>query len=355
MVRANFGLKFFLVTTLFLFIFSCAGIDTQKPDIVSTKKVNGTISNAEVRQIVVDQPFLISGDYFRERPTPKDTIDIKGVFSKSKNIEERVAKLEKKLEQNQSPNTQHMQMTMGAMNTNMQKKNMHMGPLTKIGIIMFDEITYLKDALSQNLNNLSPSYNFLFYPEAQLKELFSPTNCLKEKDLRCISHNLSLYPGIRFLIIVNKAHVKPNFPQKMSLEIKIVDTGLSYTYILTDTLKEFKNEKEFKLYLKNISEEILKFADKKRTIMPWYSKIFSVKNDKYYLNAGKLSGLRPGDKLYVVEYEEPILAPTKVPVAWSPGKTLGKLKVIHLLGEDVSECVKVEGDMNFKVGDIVIK
>ncbi len=73
------------------------------------------------------------------------------------------------------------------------------------------------------------------------------------------------------------------------------------------------------------------------------------------MNSGKLSGIKPGEILKVVEYGEPIFAPTGVPVAWSPGETIGKLKVIRLIGEDVSECSRIEGDRDFKVGNIVIK
>ncbi|WP_461833589.1 hypothetical protein, partial [Desulfothermus sp.] len=73
--------RFKFILPFLLFIFSCAGIGGEKPDIVSNTKVNGTLSNADVRRIVVDQPFLISGDYFRQRPTPKDTIDLKGFFN----------------------------------------------------------------------------------------------------------------------------------------------------------------------------------------------------------------------------------------------------------------------------------
>ncbi len=63
----------------------------------------------------------------------------------------------------------------------------------------------------------------------------------------------------------------------MFLTIRVVDTGLNYNYKIIDTNKEFKSEKEFKLYLKEISNGILKFAQKKKSIMEWYARIFSIK------------------------------------------------------------------------------
>ena len=345
--------RFKFILPFLLLIFSCAGIGGERPDIVSNTKVNGTLSNADVRRIVVDQPFLISGDYFRQRPTPKDTIDLKRFFNKSEKLEQRVAKLEKELEGKNRPESRHVTMSPKVVKSRVKATSGIFNQ--KIGIIVLDKNYYLKNEISNNINLLSPAYNFLFFSDAQLRELLAPTDCLTKRDMQCVVNNLSLYPGIRFLIVIDNAKLSSSFPKKLSLDVKIIDTGLNYSYKIIDTTKEFNNDKELKLYLKQISDGILKFSHKKKSIMGWYGRIFAIKKDKYYVNSGKASGLKVGDLLKVVKYEEPLLAPTGVPVAWSPGDSLGKIKVVRLIGEDVSECIKVEGESGFKIGDFVIR
>lgn len=345
--------RFKFILPFLLFIFSCAGIGGERPDIVSNTKVNGTFSNADVRRIAVDQPFLISGDYFRERPTPKDTINLKEFLNKSEKLEQRIAKLEKEVEGKNRQESRQVKMVQKIVESHVEATSGIFNQ--KIGIIMLDKNYYLKNEISNNINLLSPAYNFLFFSDAQLRELLAPTDCLTKRDMQCVVNNLSLYPGIRFLIVIDKAKLSSSFPKKLSLGVKIIDTGLHYSYRIIDINKKFENDKQLKRYLKQISDGILKFSHKKKSIMGWYGRIFAVKKDKYYVNSGRASGLKVGDLLKVVKYEEPILSPTGVPVAWSPGNILGKIKIVRLIGEDVSECIKVEGESGFKIGDFVIR
>ncbi len=337
-------------------LMSCAGV--QRPDIVSETPVNGTMSNAYVRRIVVDQPYLISGDYFLNRPTPKNVIDLNKFFKKSESLEARVAKLEKEVKQKDMSNSAHMR-------PEIQKRVIKQPVLpqmsnqlkTKMGVIFLGGGDYIKikDRFTWFLSNFSQQKHFLFLRDSELRELLEPTRCLKKRNINCIVKNLSIYPGLRFLIVVDNIDVPLKFPGKVLFNINIIDTGLGYNYFFLKVSKTFKTRKEFDDYLKRLSMGVVKFAMEKKGMMCWFSHIFSIRGDKYYISAGRLSGINTGDVLKVVEYEKPIYAPTGVPVAWSPGKILGKLKVVRLIGRDVSECVKIEGNITSKVGNIVIK
>ncbi len=345
-----YGKRLGVLFLLALLISSCASFNGKGPDIVSEKK-HGKFSNAYVREITIDQPFLISGDYFRERPLPKNTLDLGSFFKKNKNLEKRVAELEKKVENKELVNPGN---TLYPKVPSVPKKTP--GTLkNKFGILFLTPCTLLKDTMSNRFQILQRDTNFLFYSDAQLREILLPSGCLKTNNKKCIIRNLALYPGIRFLLLVKAKKDIVSFPSDLELNIHIIDTGLLYEYPSIRLRSHIKNKKEYNMFLDKVIGGVMELLKTKTSIMGWYARIFSSKGDKYYLNAGMLSGLKTGQILRVVEYQTPILAPTGVPVAWSPGPVLGKLRVTRLLGEDIAQCVPLDKNKKFKIGDLVVK
>ncbi|MFO7884642.1 MAG: hypothetical protein R6U68_07465, partial [Desulfobacteraceae bacterium] len=91
--KIKFLFPFFLITCLL----GCAG-----PDIVSSEKENNAVySNAETREIFIDNPAMISGDYFRKRTKEPETNlgEILSAWKKDKtqnqNLNEKIALIEK--------------------------------------------------------------------------------------------------------------------------------------------------------------------------------------------------------------------------------------------------------------------
>jgi len=85
----------------------------------------------------------------------------------------------------------------------------------------------------------------------------------------------------------------------------------------------------------------------------WSARIAGIENEKYFINAGKRSGLKVGDILMVEELGEPIKDPqSKIVIGWTPGKYRGKVKVVGFFGNDGSIAISISGS-GFETNDMV--
>jgi hypothetical protein len=87
--------------------------------------------------------------------------------------------------------------------------------------------------------------------------------------------------------------------------------------------------------------------------MDWQGRIAKILGNKVYINAGKASGLLPGDILKVMTPGEEIVDPiTKAYLGRSEGQLKGTLEVTEFIGED-SSMTYIHTGGNFQEGDVV--
>ena len=88
-------------------------------------------------------------------------------------------------------------------------------------------------------------------------------------------------------------------------------------------------------------------------LLEWSTTLAKIEGEKFYLNAGKSSGLRIGDLLEVFEPGKEIIHPvTKVSLGWTTGQSKGALQVTDLFGVDAAVGKAIQGQ-GFAVNDIV--
>ncbi len=327
------------------------------PDIVSTEKKEGQKYSAdEVRRMTVDQPFQLSGDYFRERDQ-KPSRDLGKLFSK---------KSEKKTEtKSVQPETQHpvpkaeSTDTRAAMSASSvseavsapvspapapvtEKKTAVSFPV-KIGLIMdkgnirsetAQRILHVLPIAAQNLSVISAD-------REKIEEVMSRSAC-PERDLQCLSAALSLYPGVRMLILIETFDLPKEKSGNIKTRIGVVDAGLLFRYP-TMEIDLPLGGKDTDTAIGAILHQVLDFAVKKSQIMPWFCRAFSSDKGEWYVSAGSSTGLKTGQELQVISPGKVIQSPIGMPAGWIPGEVKGLLAVKQLFGEDFAVCTLKSG------------
>ncbi len=292
------------------------------PDVVSKDRAPGEeYSNAEVRQMIVDQPQTLSGDYFRKR----------GAENLSSEEKEPAA---------QGPAQSADQP--------------HDAYGLKIGIIP-EENPY--DAMvagqfaTAALAAAGPDI-ILVGPDS-IQEILANANCAGREDLFCIAGQLSIYPGVRMLIMCDAVHLPQSFPGVAALRCSVVDTGLIHSYPVQEMTLTVESRADADAFLQQSLQRLFSYAKEKAVIMPRHCRVFSVKDERCYIGAGAVTGLKTGDVFDVFAGGEMIASPTGIPVGWIPRDKRGTIRVESLLGEDSAACEPVDGTMP-AVGDFVI-
>ncbi|MBC7357310.1 MAG: hypothetical protein H5U10_02120 [Desulfacinum sp.] len=310
------------------------------PDIVSEEKKPGQkYSAAEVREILIDHPFLLSGDYFRERQDLKPMV-LGSVLSQAqeesteelkaqlKEKEERLAKLEKAVFEGRRPALPAEALRI------------------KVGFLVDPEKvpTHLADRLLAQADRLSVTYDVLFVHHRDLEQVLSGTDCLQKRDLACITRIAAIYPGTRFINLVESVSVPASFPGTAAARFGMVDAGIGYRYPLVQMEMPVKNDADVTTFLELIARRSYEQALDKKDTMPWVTHVFSQQQGQWFVSAGNRSGLLVGDLLDVVSDGKLVQAPTGVPAAWMPGPPKGRLRVERLFGDDLAIATLVSGE-----------
>lgn len=107
--------------------------------------------------------------------------------------------------------------------------------------------------------------------------------------------------------------------------------------------------KAIDLSLDDILEGFLRQID----LLDWTTTIAKIEGENFYINAGRLSGLRIGDTLEVFEPGKEIIHPTtNFSLGWTTGKLKGTIRVTELFGVDAAAGKAVQGQ-GFTVDDVV--
>ena len=101
--------------------------------------------------------------------------------------------------------------------------------------------------------------------------------------------------------------------------------------------------------LDDVLDGILRHLD----LLDWTTTLAKIDGENFYVNAGRMSGLRVGDTLEVFEPGKEVIHPTtSLSLGWTTGKSKGFIRVTELFGVDAAGGKVVQGQ-GFSVDDVV--
>ena len=129
-----------------------------------------------------------------------------------------------------------------------------------------------------------------------------------------------------------------------------VEKNPSFTSVATGLHSEHRSIlKAIDSDIAQVIDGVLRYLD----FLEWSSTVATVEDEKVYIHAGRLTGLRVGAILDVYEPGEEIINPiTKFSLGWTTGERKGKVMVTHLFGVDASIAKPING-AGFRANDIV--
>jgi len=313
-----------------------------KPDIVSEEKKEGqAYSAAEVRRMNIDHPWLLSGDYFLNREYPSEQASGEEEAQQEK-LEARVQQLEKKLEGGQ-PSPAGPESPADTVAPASDKT-----PPVKIGFYLDVPASGGKRAASlvRAAGEAAAGAEALrLVNHYSIRDILASTDCRAAGDYACMARNLALYPGVRMLVVAEQLQIPDKLPGEAALHLKVLDADLVSGYPDMEMTRRLKDRAAVPAFLQEAVHRAFAYAKNKAEIMPPHCRVFSVKNQRVFISAGKRSGLAPGDVLRVVSGGETVKSPTGLLVGWLPGEETGTLKVQALVGKDVAACAPLSGEM----------
>ena len=332
---------------LCFFLLAGCSLTGPKPDIVSEEKGSDqAYSNAEVRQMVVDQPHLMSGDYFRKRnDQAMASAELEEMLPGSNGKASQAGNSMRK------SGNQVVVENEAACDQRVQEDDRYR---LKIGFFLAKrDLPVSRASRLIQAANQAAGNNMILINDTGMQEVIASSVCPKAEDFACIAESAALYPGVRMLVIGKEVHLPEEFPAEGSIRFTVMDAALGYSYPeieIADRIQEAPLTDEF---LKDAMVRVFDYARRKAQVMPEHCRVFSVKNSRAYISAGDLNGLKEGAVYSFVRGGEFIRSPNGVPVAWVPGDIKGKLRVERLVGSDLAACRLIEGVMPGQ-GDYVL-
>lgn len=326
-----------------LFIGGCAS----SPDMVSTTRTEGERYSAdEVREITVDQPFLLSGDYFRERSQKNKTIrELLGLEGGEKATGEGT---HKEKSDGRTGSVQRVAQRVASSNQFGEdtRAGTHNGSLpVKVGFLL--DRGQVSDATEQKIfqwvPQMAPAFRVLPVNQDQIHEALSISDCLERKDLLCIAGTLSLFPGVQMLALIERFDVPDHYPGSAQVRLAMVDTGIPFRYPSVEITASVGDAVAMDTFIKGVLHRVFDMAVAKSGVIPWFCRAFSQDDGKWYISAGERSGLTLGQQLQVVSEGRVIRALEGLPAGWLPGKSTGTLRVERFFGTDLAVCSLVAG------------
>jgi hypothetical protein len=340
MTKKTIGLSLpVLCVTGILMLSGCAG--GVFPDIVSEEKKEGeAYSPADVRRMTIDHPSTLSGDYFRNRNYPREQAP--AAEQKSKTYAGKT--LHSPEDKNAGKTKTEAELFPGGGVSVVYKIGLTAGP----GV----EQDLIGRHLSGAASGLSSENSLIIGPD-DLARAVSMKDCRSEDVIECISRQAALYPGVHMLVQASSLTLPEAFPGTGSIDFLVMDTGISYVYQPIKISGSVQRLDDAGIFVRKAVKRALDFAMDKAGIMPAHCRIFSVKENRIYINAGKSGSISVGDQLEVVSSGHLVDTPTGVPVAWEPDAAKATLVVEKILRAHVSACSLLRGQAP-EPGDIVL-
>ncbi len=292
------------------------------------KKEAGPDSQQDLEELITSSPYMITSEYFRKTAGSGKKIRIFGGSSKKeKELEERLARLEQRLKGLPERASDAAGMPV------LRRKVVLLSLLGDLGL---DVLSLLPAALRRT-QGLVP------VDAAQLSQLLSQKG-LDVSDLAkaSVRREIAFEAGIHAYILVY-------FPQEQNLvkgqksSLRIDAVHATENVLIGSYLASVE---DFSKVAPRISEDIIRATE-------WSCRIAKADGQYVYLNAGRLTGLRPGDKLTVYargrEFVDPV---TGRSLGFAPGEQKGHIVIETLFGTDAAKAKVIDGH-DFEPGDIV--
>ncbi len=279
-------------------------------------------------EAIANPSFGITAEYFRKTQNKAQPLRLFGSSKREKELEERLAKLEARLKG----------LPERALDSHglpvLRRKVVLISLLGDLGL---DVLSLLPAALRRTDGVVPVDSNQL---ANLLKEHGFSVSDLASASVR---REIASLVGIQAYIFVY--FPQGNSPaakgERSSLRLDVIhatENVLIGSYLATID--------QFDKVAKKISKDVVRGTE-------WSCRIVKIEDGKVYLNAGRLSGLRPGDKLTVYARGEEIIDPlTKHSLGFGLGKLKGVIEIEQLFGTDAS-IAKVISGTGFSLTDVV--
>lgn len=340
-------------------------VKTEEKDKKAEKPL--TESQKEWEEKVVRSPFLVSGEYFRQKAPPEGTFDFGfgWLFSKSKEeeqkrkgLEERLAKLEAELAKGGAPSAGP---AAGASRAKVVSVNGRT-PVNRVAMVGFEPETpnpkgfgripleILASALEKDTRLIlvePPSVDRVVRDHgirpsaANAKQIAT----LLERDL-----------GTQLVIFLDEAAVTSDWDRRGQVQAQVVLkgeireglTGHALSLLSAKGAQTGSGSQEVLARveaLKQASDQLSAAILKKIVEYEWSARVLSVEDGRIRINAGRLSGLQEGDLLRVFKSDgQEIYHPaTKLFVGLDLGDSKGRVRITDFFGADAAIAKITEG------------
>ena len=284
----------------------------------------------EMNEEAIAAPFMITSEYFRKTAGEGTTLHLFGnpeQTKKEKELEERLAKLEKRLQ-----------------GIPERAKDRHGMPVLRRKVVLLSLLGDLGlDVLSLLPAALRRTDGIVPVDASQLAQFLQEQGrSVSELASAATRREVAAEVGIQAYILIY-------FPQsdqaakgkKTVLRLDVIhatESVLIGSYLTTI--------EDFDKVARKISADVVRATD-------WSCRVIKLEDGVAYLNAGRLTGLQPGDKLRAYRRGKEIIDPiTKRSLGFGPGKVTGELEVKEFFGTDASTAAIISDD-GIALGDIV--
>ena len=325
-----------------------------------------TESQKEWEEKIVRSPFLVSGDYFRQRD-PGGTFDLGfgWLFSKSKeeeqkrkNLEERLAKLEAELAKGGAPSAGP---AAGASRAGVVSVNGRT-PVNRVAMVAFEpEVPNPKGFGRIPLEIVTSALEKdtrLILVEPPLVDRVLRDHGIRPAaaSAKQIATLLERDLGTQLVIFLDEAGVNSDWDRRGQVQAQVVlkgeiregVTGQALSLLSAKGTQTGSGSQEALARveaLKQASDQLSSAILKKAVEYEWSARVLSIEDGRVRINAGRRSGLQEGDLLRVFKSDgQEIYHPaTKLFVGLDLGDSKGKVRVTDFFGADAAIAKITEG------------
>lgn len=314
------------------------------PDMVNQERTKEDYSADQVREMTVDQPFLMSGDYFRQRDQAPSV-----VLGGDPKAPEKTASSEKPSDPSSAMAGKTPVPATAPKSPSASTALAGAEFPMKIGVIIDRRhvAEALAIALARAVSETAIAWPVVMADQEKMDESLAGGGCATG-DLACVAGALARYPGVRMLALVESLGEENG---EMVARVGVVDSGIGFRWPIMEIRVPAG---DVRTAFHSICNNVLEFAVTRSRIMPWFCRIFSKDGDYWFLTAGEESGLKPGDVLAVTAPGRLVKNPSGMPAGWLPGPEKGRLVVLQTFGADFAACSLESGGAP-EPADLVMK
>lgn len=294
-----------------------------------TTKAATAAKREELEDRIISSPMMVTADYFREIEAAggsANSIRLFGDSKREKELEERLEALESRL-------MGLPQRAKGVDGMPVLRRKVVM--LSLLGDMGLDVLSLLPAALRRT-NGLVP-VDASYLEELLKSKGYTEADLLKAS----VRREIAVFAGIHAYVLVY--FPQSNLPAFAKTDLRIDVFHATEPLLIASFLT---NIKEFDAVSAKISEDVVRATE-------WSCRIVKIEGDKVFLNAGRLTGLQPGDRLKVFARGKEIYDPiTGRSLGFATGDLKGELIIDNLFSVDASEAKIVSGTA-MEIGDTV--